>query len=89
LIASNPNALANDPDFTAAVSLAQSTFLSQKGFDLGRLISVQTQVVSGTNYKMQFEAGTAIYEIIVYVQPWTNTHTVISLKQISTDLAQP
>ena len=47
---------------------------SDTEFDLGDLKSVETQVVSGTNYKLTYENSEGeVTEITVYSQPWTDT----------------
>ena len=67
--------------FVRAYALAIKTFESQYNGQLGKLVGVSEQIVSGVNIKMTFQnsAGEQT-EIIVYVQPWTETYQVTSIK---------
>lgn len=70
--------------FVRAYALAKKTYESQYNEPLGKLISVSEQVVSGVNLKFVFENSTGGQnEIIVYVQPWTDTYQVTSIKPSS------
>ena len=48
--------LQNDANFNAAETMAREAFSAERNEELGPLISVRSQVVSGVNYKMEFES---------------------------------
>lgn len=75
--------LQNDEVFIKALEVAKQGFASEENGKLGKLVSVQTQIVSGVNYKMVFESNIGEYQIIVYCQPWTNTYQVTSIEPVN------
>lgn len=55
--------------------------------NLGKVLSVATQVVSGINYKIRFELpGGNEYEVVVYDQSWTKTRQLTSQRLITPTL---
>lgn len=54
-----------------ADNLARSTYPTQLGN--ATVERVDSQVVSGMNYKTMYRNGKDLYEVVVYSQPWTNT----------------
>jgi len=66
--------LQNDVDFIKSVEVARQGFSAEENGTLGKLVSVQTQVVAGMNYKMTFDSSLGQYQITVFCQPWTNTY---------------
>lgn len=46
---------------------------------MAQVVSVQTQVVSGTNYRITYKTPRGEqYQVVVYHQPWTNTMKITS-----------
>jgi hypothetical protein len=43
---------------------------------LGKIVSVQTQVVEGTNYMITFQTDAGKVRIVVWAIPWENSYTV-------------
>jgi len=68
-----------DANDLEAVSLLNEVYYPQSvGEDYLTLLKVESQVVSGTNYKYTFQIGKhgVTCYAIVYTQPWTNTKKV-------------
>jgi len=69
---------------TAMESLASSeTGFTSQGWTVQKIVSVQTQVVAGLNYKIVVElvntqGQTQQQQWVVYCQPWSNTYTLTS-----------
>jgi hypothetical protein len=42
------------------------------------VLRVESQVVSGINFKTVYQSGYSYYYVTVYSQPWTNTLNVTS-----------
>jgi len=67
----------------AMETLSQGAEFASQGWAVQRIISVQTQVVAGMNYKIKVqlvnaEGQTQQMEWVVYCQPWSNTFTLTS-----------
>ncbi len=67
----------------AMETLSADALFAGKGWAIQRIISVQTQVVAGLNYKINVQLINAQgqsqkMEFVVYSQPWTNTFTLTS-----------
>lgn len=69
--------MSNDANFASVQKLAREAYRAENNGELGNLISVSQQVVSGINYKMVFQTENGEYEVVVYCQPWTNTFQVL------------
>lgn len=84
-----PAALAsiqNDATFANVEKLARETYRSENNGELGALLSVAQQVVSGINYKMIFQTENGQEEVIVYSQPWSNTYRVLEMRPATNKL---
>jgi hypothetical protein len=75
--------LKKDVSFGKAEELARETYKAKNNDELGLLKSVSKQTVAGNNYKMVFETQHGEYEIVVFVQQWTNTYRVLSIKPVN------
>ena len=65
-----------------AEAKAREGFYERENTQLGRMLEVETQVVAGTNYRFTFtknESSGETVEVVVFVQPWTNTVKVIRI----------
>ena len=47
--------LQNDATFNTAETMAREAFRSERNEELGPLVAVHSQVVSGVNYRMRFQ----------------------------------
>jgi hypothetical protein len=72
--------LQSDSVFSEAMKLAREGYSAESNGELGKLLAVYRQIVSGVNYKMIFETKNGDYEIVVFTQPWTNTYAILSMK---------
>ena len=50
--------------------------------ELGEVEKIETQVVSGINYKIYFRKGDKTVKITVWVQSWTDTMEVVNVEEI-------
>lgn len=75
--------LQQDDSFASAENAARQAYRSERNAELGALVSVSEQVVSGMNYRMIFETEGGQFEVTVYVQPWTSTLEVLDMKPVT------
>lgn len=73
--------LSNNDMYKAAESKAREVFQEKHNSNLGTVVAVQQQIVSGVNYKITFESPEGTYDVVVYCQPWTNTVKVIDIQK--------
>ena len=69
--------------FNQALALARESYSEERNGELGRLIAVSRQVVSGINYRMIFMTDDGEFEVTVYIQPWTDTKEVLDMKPLT------
>ena len=69
--------------FNQAEALARESYSEERNGELGTLIAVSRQVVSGINYRMIFMTDDGEFEVTVYIQPWTDTKEVLDMKPLT------
>jgi fructose-specific phosphotransferase system component IIB len=69
----------HDSAFVRVEQEARKHFLQQNGQNLGEIVKIETQVVSGINYKITFRTSNGPVEVIVWSQPWTDTFQVMGV----------
>jgi len=83
----------------AGVGIAVQTFIASEtqengllgagDWEVSKILSVQTQIVAGTNYNIEAEltntenGDTMTVQFVVFEQPWTSTNTLTSSQVIS------
>ncbi len=67
--------------FLEIEQVARLFYKSKTGKDLGDIVSVDKQVVSGMNFKITFATpeSTETVVMVVYFQPWTKTIKVTDI----------
>lgn len=73
--------LSNNDIYKSAEAKAREVFQEKNNSNLGSVIAVQQQIVSGINYKITFESSDGSYDVVVYCQPWTNTVKVLDIQK--------
>ena len=72
-----------NPEFEMAEATARAEYLKRTGLNLGEVVDIQTQVVSGINYIISFEnaveGGDKEIDITVWVQAWNDKFEVTSV----------
>jgi hypothetical protein len=64
-----------------ADKLCRNEYLKEWGTELGKILRVEKQIVSGVNYKIVYETECKCNEVyfVVYTQSWTNTVEIIDV----------
>lgn len=66
-----------------ATSTIGQSMNDEKGMKLIKIVSAESQVVAGTNYKLELElqgsSGRLSCEALVFDQPWTNTRELTTM----------
>ena len=73
--------LSNNDMYKVAEAKAREVFEERHNSNLGTVVAVQQQIVSGINYKITFESPEGDYDVVVYCQPWTNTIKVLDIQK--------
>jgi hypothetical protein len=70
----------NNQGFKKADSHARSQYKALANADV---VSVDAQIVAGTNYRIVYQDEDRVWEVVVFVQSWTKTVKVLSFEQVS------
>ena len=72
----------NEGILKEAIAKARIEYLEKQNDNLGEVVSVSEQIVSGINYRIVFNSGSGPVQITVYCQAWTNTYEVTEIKSL-------
>jgi hypothetical protein len=70
----------NEGILKEAITKARTEYLQKNNDNLGDIVSVSEQIVSGINYRIVFNSGSGPVQITVYCQSWTGTYEVTEIK---------
>jgi hypothetical protein len=72
----------NEGILKTAIEKARTEYLQEHNDNLGEVMKVSEQIVSGINYRIVFNSGSGPVQITVYCQAWTETYEVTEIKSL-------
>ena len=70
----------NEGILKSAIAKAKEEYSKTHNENLGDIIKVSEQIVSGINYRIIFNSSSGPVQVTVYCQAWTDTFEVIEMK---------
>ena len=72
----------NEGILKEAITKSRTEYLLKNNENLGDIVSVSEQIVSGINYRIVFNSRSGPVQITVYCQSWTGTYEVTEIKSL-------